>query len=538
MNPNLSMDHCLPSDLELVARARESDRAAFGVLVSRHQAAACSVAYAVCGDFQMSEDLAQEAFVAAWTKLGELRDATRFRAWICGTARNLALAHLRRTDRAGGRPQESDATQIDDARTPAAEAVSSEESSLVWQTLDALDETYREPLVLFYREQQSVADVASALELSEEVIRQRLSRGRLLLRDELARRIEGVFVRTRPGKVFTAGVLGALPPIAVGVGISIAGAGTASAATATGGSGTTAATTGAGLALGPILASALMGLAGLFVIFRTVSSPHVPAEIKRLTRRCVLFASATSLVFMGWLIWFTMTGGRPIEELGLSPAVVLTVSIILFIVVNLLVPLCAALKADRLRKFDHASLCKTSKRYESRASLLGLPLVSIAFGPDAARGETRGVAKGWFAMGDVAIGGLAIGGASAGVVAIGGVGVGLISLGGIVIGGLAFGGTTIGVFSVGALALGWGLAIGGCALAHHLAIGALAVASKAAFGGVALAALANDGAEWARLSAHTWVGTTIRLLPHAGWLSLLGLPGLFYAFHEIKQKRL
>ncbi|OQB92898.1 MAG: hypothetical protein BWX86_01723 [Verrucomicrobia bacterium ADurb.Bin122] len=91
---------------------------------------------------------------------------------------------------------------------------------------------------------------------------------------------------------------------------------------------------------------------------------------------------------------------------------------------------------------------------------------------------------------------------------------------------------------MGALALGWGLAIGGCALAHHLAIGALAVASKAAFGGVALAALANDGAEWARLSAHTWVGTTIRLLPHAGWLSLLGLPGLFYAFHEIKQKRL
>jgi len=360
----------------------------------------------------------------------------------------------------------------------------------------------------------------------------------LLLRDELARRIEGVFVRTRPGKVFTAGVLGALPPIAVGVGISIAGAGTASAATATGGSGTTAATTGAGLALGPILASALMGLAGLFVIFRTVSSPHVPAEIKRLTRRCVLFASATSLVFMGWLIWFTMTGGRPIAELGLSPAVVLTVSIMLFIAVNLAVPLRAALKADRLRKFDNASLCKTSKRYESRASLLGLPLVSIAFGPDAARGETRGVAKGWFAMGDVAIGGLAIGGASAGVVAIGGVGVGLISLGGIVIGGLAFGGTTIGVFSVGALALGWGLAIGGCALAHNLAIGGLAVASKAAFGGVALAAVANDGAEWARLSAHTWVGTTIRLLPYAGWLSLLGLPGLFYAFHEIKQRRL
>ena len=44
---------------------------------------------------------------------------------------------------------------------PAEEAASREEEALVWQTLERIDETYREPLVLFYREQQSVAEVAA-----------------------------------------------------------------------------------------------------------------------------------------------------------------------------------------------------------------------------------------------------------------------------------------------------------------------------------------------------------------------------------------
>jgi DNA-directed RNA polymerase specialized sigma24 family protein len=45
--------------------------------------------------------------------------------------------------------------------------------------------SYREPLILFYREQQSVAEVATQLELTEETVKQRLSRGRSMLRSEL-----------------------------------------------------------------------------------------------------------------------------------------------------------------------------------------------------------------------------------------------------------------------------------------------------------------------------------------------------------------
>ena len=522
------------TDGELVHLARAGDRDAFGRLVARHQAAVSAMAYSICGDFHASEDVAQEAFVHAWDKLHELRDAQRFRSWVCGMARNLSLNHMRKTGRQGGRAQEADAGQPDLAASPVETAVSAEESALVWAAVAGLEENYRMPLVLFYREQQSVSDVASALDISEDAARQRLSRGRTLLREELARRVENIFVRTRPGPVFTAGVVAALPPVLAGVGVA-ATAGTAKAAA--GGTAATGAAAG-GIALAPILASAAVSFASLFVLFRAMTSKHVPEAVRRRTRRCVFFAFGSTAVFTAWLVWFTVTRGLPLASVGLDPAATLGFSILLFVAANVIVPLREARRIDRSIFAADEPERGMARRYESKARFLGLPLVSIAFGPDPVRGERRGIARGWFAMGDVAIGGFAMGGVAIGFVSSGGIGLGLLSLGGIAIGVLSFGATAVGLVAIGALAGGWFVAVGGCALAHMLAIGALAVASKAAFGGVALAAVANDGAEWARLSAQTWVGPFIRFLPHLGWLSLLGIPGLVYAFREIRRKRL
>ena len=83
---------------------------------------------------------------------------------------------------------------------PAEEAVSREEESLVWQALERIPEAYREPLILFYREDQSVAEVAGALVLSEDAVKQRLSRGRGMLREQVAELVEGSLRRSRPGR--------------------------------------------------------------------------------------------------------------------------------------------------------------------------------------------------------------------------------------------------------------------------------------------------------------------------------------------------
>src|SRR5688572_5982790 len=93
------------------------------------------------------------------------------------------------------------------------------------------------------------------------------------------------------------------------------------------------------------------------------------------------------------------------------------------------------------------------KRYRSKATLFGLPVISIAFGPS--EGEIRGVAKGIIAIGDIAIGFVALGGLSIGMVAVGGLALGMFTLGGLAIGLLtAMGGTAIGAAAVGGAAIG------------------------------------------------------------------------------------
>ena len=87
--------------------------------------------------------------------------------------------------------------------------LAAEEAALVWQSLEKLPESYREPLILFYREHHSIARVAAALDLSEDTVKQRLSRSRGLLRDQVENLIDRSLGRTSPGVLFTTAVCSA-----------------------------------------------------------------------------------------------------------------------------------------------------------------------------------------------------------------------------------------------------------------------------------------------------------------------------------------
>jgi hypothetical protein len=101
-------------------------------------------------------------------------------------------------------------------------------------------------------------------------------------------------------------------------------------------------------------------------------------------------------------------------------------------------------------------------RRRSDYEYLGLPLWCVAMGPDPARGEVRGHAKGILAIGDIATGFIALGGFARGVIALGGLAIGLFAFGGLALGALAFGGLAIGIVAFGGGAMGW-IAIGGAA---------------------------------------------------------------------------
>lgn len=105
-------------------------------------------------------------------------------------------------------------------------------------------------------------------------------------------------------------------------------------------------------------------------------------------------------------------------------------------------------------------------RYKSSWKLCGLPLLSIASGPDPEQQEVQGHAKGVIAVGDKATGVIAIGGIASGVVAVGGIGLGLITLAGVGLGGFAIAGVAVAQTAFGGVAVGH-YAQGGVALGPH-----------------------------------------------------------------------
>ena len=110
---------------------------------------------------------------------------------------------------------------------------------------------------------------------------------------------------------------------------------------------------------------------------------------------------------------------------------------------------------------------KKTVRYATSAKLLGLPLLAIACGPDASKGETRGWARGIIAIGDVATGLIAIGGIAGGGIAIGGLSLGALGVGGVSLGGIILGGVAIGYLAFGGVAIGH-YAKGGAAVGTYV----------------------------------------------------------------------
>lgn len=213
-------------DAELVARSRRRDAQAFGALVERHQQLVFGVALARCHDVGLAEDVAQEAFVTAWRDLGRLREGDRVGTWVAGIARNLAASTTRTRSRQQ-RILEGEPLGDDVATTPEDQTIAREDRELLARALAEVPDSHREVLVLHYLQGESVAAIASALGIREDLVKQRLSRGRKALRDSVAERVESVLGRVRARPALRAGVLAAVA--------ALANEGTAAAGTSLGG---------------------------------------------------------------------------------------------------------------------------------------------------------------------------------------------------------------------------------------------------------------------------------------------------------------
>jgi RNA polymerase sigma factor (sigma-70 family) len=199
-----------------VLAARTGDRVAFERLVTRYRGLVFAISLSTMRNVSASEDVAQEVFLAVWRDLGSLRDPASFLPWLRQLARRRALdaarARRRRADQ--GPPDDSILESAADPRPTAHdELLTSERARAVVLGIEALPEEAREVVTLYYREGQSIEQVACLLGMRQDAAKKRLSRARVTLRKEVLARFADSPDTTTP-QAFTCRVMRSLPPIA------------------------------------------------------------------------------------------------------------------------------------------------------------------------------------------------------------------------------------------------------------------------------------------------------------------------------------
>lgn len=161
----------------VVGLARAGDRDAFGELVRRRQSWLRNLMRRLCNDPTLADDLAQQTFLQAWRRLGQLRQPARFGPWLKSVAISVWLQHLRRAD-ALRNAREVDATAS--LSPPDTEAAIDLD-----RALSTLAGEVRLCIVLSYQEGMSHSEISEATGLPVGTVKSHIRRGTLRLRDLL-----------------------------------------------------------------------------------------------------------------------------------------------------------------------------------------------------------------------------------------------------------------------------------------------------------------------------------------------------------------
>ena len=211
-------------DLALLRRfVDRGDRAALGLLFSRHADAAYRFALRLSRNPTDAEDILQNAFLEVFRHASTYQGRASVRTWILGFV--LYVSRNRSREEARRKARQDRAAAGAEVSTPPA-TVEPEVATRLRRAVEELPEHYRAPVWLHYGEGLSTDEVASVLDLSADTVRKQLSRGIDRLRNELlplgaAMSVVAVLptlaVETAPPSLLLGIAPGALPAAASGL---------------------------------------------------------------------------------------------------------------------------------------------------------------------------------------------------------------------------------------------------------------------------------------------------------------------------------
>lgn len=180
------------SDYDIIKRVLSGEQELFSELVSRYKRLVYSVVYNMLNDQQEVNDVSQEVFIRIYQSLGRYNPEYKFSTWTVKIATNLCLDILRKK-KVESLPMEDIVETASSADTPEARYLKKERSKRIRDAIEELPEKYRLPVVLFHQNGMSYEEMMKVLDEPMTIIKNRLYRARLMLRDKLSKyREEGV----------------------------------------------------------------------------------------------------------------------------------------------------------------------------------------------------------------------------------------------------------------------------------------------------------------------------------------------------------
>jgi RNA polymerase sigma-70 factor (ECF subfamily) len=182
-------------DRVLVERIQRGDKAACAECIAQYSPGVYRVALRLTGDEVEAEDVAQETFLSAFKAIDKFEGRSGLATWLYRIAHNAALMRLRRA--------QPDQVSVDDEEVfgegltvpvqlhdwcclPERDFESSETRAELARAIKDLPEKLRVVFVMRELEGLSTEETAQALEVSSDVIKVRLHRARLQLRERLS----------------------------------------------------------------------------------------------------------------------------------------------------------------------------------------------------------------------------------------------------------------------------------------------------------------------------------------------------------------
>lgn len=181
MDVQSSKAHSLQTDDDLIREVLAGNRDVYADLVRRYEHHVHAAAWAILRNHHTAEDVAQETFIKAYSKLATLRTPRNFGPWLLTIVRRTATDRARSANRLVLVSTLPEPTALDQP----IETETEEEAALVLAAVACIPDGEQQVLLLRYCDDLAVAEIASLIGSPVGTVTKQLSRALTRLRDRI-----------------------------------------------------------------------------------------------------------------------------------------------------------------------------------------------------------------------------------------------------------------------------------------------------------------------------------------------------------------